>query len=283
MIIPFREGEIEAKYGHGSEYHTAQARLGRVSANESRGFGLFFASVAFYASMLYCPLYWLCARAARGRCDDAAWVYASNRVSDLMEDFGCPLSVEGLENINPAQPCVYVANHMSTLETFMLPGIIRPRQAVTFVVKSSLCTMPFFGAVMRSRDPITVERKNPRDDLAAVLDGGLERLKKGVSIIIFPQSTRSATFDPKHFNSIGAKLARHADVPLVPIALKTDAWGTGKKIKELGPIRKGRPVRYRFGQAMRVTGTGREEHAKASAFIADSLAQWQKEDQGLTI
>ena len=166
-------------------------------------------------------------------------------MTELIERVGCPVSIEGMENISATRgPCVFVANHMSTLETFMLPGIIRPHRAVTFVMKKSLVTLPFFGAVMRSRDPIVVGRTNPREDLTAVLEGGVERLKKGISIIVFPQSTRTPDFDPQHFNTIGVKLARKAGVPVVPLALKTDAWGTGKKLKELGPIKSGLPVRY---------------------------------------
>ena len=167
---------------------------------------------------------------------------------------------------------------MSTLETFMLPGIIRPHRAVTFVMKKSLVTLPFFGAVMRSRDPIVVGRTNPREDLTAVLEGGVERLKKGISIIVFPQSTRTPDFDPQHFNTIGVKLARKAGVPVVPLALKTDAWGTGKKLKELGPIKSGLPVRYKFAAPMDIHGNGREEQAFICDFIGTQLASWRKED-----
>ena len=131
---------------------------------------------------------------------------------------------------------------------------------------------------MRSRDPIVVGRVNPREDLSAVLDGGVERLRKGISIIVFPQSTRSSVFDARHFNSIGVKLARKAGVPIVPVALKTDAWGQGKKIKELGPVKAGMAVRYRFARPMRVRGQGKEEHAAICEYISSTLAAWQEQD-----
>ena len=149
---------------------------------------------------------------------------------------------------------------------------------MTFVVKKSLVSLPVFGAVMRSRDPIVVGRTNPREDLTAVLEGGVERLKKGISIIVFPQSTRTPDFDPQHFNTIGVKLARKAGVPVVPLALKTDAWGTGKKLKELGPIKSGLPVRYKFAAPMDIHGNGREEQAFICDFISSHLARWRKED-----
>ena len=88
---------------------------------------------------------------------------------------------------------------------------------------------------MRSRNPIVVGRTDPRKDLEAVMNGGVELLKNGISIVIFPQSTRSVEFKPEEFNSLGVKLAKKAGVDVVPIALKTDFWGNGKLIKEAWP------------------------------------------------
>lgn len=265
----YREGVVEAPFADLSTYVSTPPRLGVPPL---------FPALKFYGRLL-APVIWLCRKAAKGLCDDSAWVHASLCVTEIIESIGCPVSIEGMEHISASrEPCVFVANHMSTLETFMLPGIIRPHRSVTFVVKKSLVSMPFFGAVMRSRNPIVVGRTNPREDLAAVLDGGVERLKKGISIIVFPQSTRMTEFDPQHFNTIGVKLARKAGVPVVPLALKTDAWGTGKKCKELGPIKGGLPVRYKFAAPMTIHGNGREEQAFICDFIASQLAQWRAQD-----
>ena len=86
-----------------------------------------------------------------GKCDDAAWCYASAWILEDVERTGISVRVSGLEAFNEAEgPFVIVANHMSTLETYLLPCILRPRFPVTFIVKRSLTTMPFFGHVMRS-------------------------------------------------------------------------------------------------------------------------------------
>ena len=118
----------------------------------------------------------------------------------------------------------------------VLPAIIAPHREVTFVVKESLVRHPLFGHVMRSRDPIVVGRTDPRKDLETVMNKGPELISKGSSIIIFPQSTRSLVFKPEDFNSLGVKLARKTGVKVIPVALKTDFWGQGKLIKELGPL-----------------------------------------------
>lgn len=269
---PFVDGAFEAKFLTGDAYRSQDAHAGFFSR--------MLPSLSFYSRLFLGPVRWLCARASKGLCDDAAWVYASVWVADLMERMGCPIEVQGMDAIDAVDgPCLFVANHMSTLETFMLPGMIRPRRPVTFVVKKSLTTMPFFGPVMCSRDPIVVGRANPREDLAAVLQGGLERLRKGVSIIVFPQHTRSRRFDPQQFNSIGVKLAKKAGVPIVPLALKTDAWGQGKKIKELGPVSVGMAVRYCFAQPIAVTGHGKEEQAAICSHIASHLSNWEELDR----
>jgi 1-acyl-sn-glycerol-3-phosphate acyltransferase len=264
-------GDFAGKFLTGDSYLSSETRPGV--------FARFFPSLAFYGGLFSGPLFRLCRLAAKGLCDDAAWTRASVEVAGLVERVGGKIVIEGMEAINALdEPCLFVANHMSTLETFMLPGIIRPRRPVTYVVKNSLVAMPLFGAVMRSRDPIVVGRSNPREDLAKVLEGGRERLARGVSIIIFPQSTRSIDFEPRHFNSIGVKLALYADAPIVPLALKTDAWGQGKAVKELGKIRPELTVRYRFAKPLRIAGRGREEHAAICAYIAQSLREWRRAD-----
>jgi 1-acyl-sn-glycerol-3-phosphate acyltransferase len=167
---------------------------------------------------------------------------------------------------------------MSTLETFVLPAIISQFKDVTFVVKQSLIDYPIFKHVMRSRDPITVGRSNPRDDLKAVLEGGAERLKAGRSIIIFPQTTRTPVFDPGSFNTIGVKLAKKAGVPVIPVALKTDAWSNGRILKDFGRILPSRSVHFAFGKPIRIMGRGNEEHAAIIEFIGSKLKEWTVEE-----
>jgi len=182
-----------------------------------------------------------------------------------------------MENISkPAGPVLFISNHMSTLETMVLPCVIAPHRDVTFVVKESLVRHPLFGDIMRSRNPIVVGRTDPRKDLEAVMNGGVELLSKGISIIIFPQSTRSIEFNPAEFNSLGVKLAKKAGVQVVPIAVKTDFWGNGKWIKELGPLDSNKPIYIRFGEPISITGNGKEENQRIIEFIKSSLEDWQR-------
>jgi 1-acyl-sn-glycerol-3-phosphate acyltransferase len=167
---------------------------------------------------------------------------------------------------------------MSMLETTVLPVVIQPIRPVTFVVKQSLLDYPVFRHIMRARDPIAVTQTNPRHDFNAVMQGGLERLQRGISIIVFPQGMRTHSFDPSQFNTIGIKLALRAKVPVVPLALVTDAWRNGKLITDLGRIDPAKRVRFAFGEPISVAGRGTDEHQAIIRFIEEKLREWKNED-----
>jgi 1-acyl-sn-glycerol-3-phosphate acyltransferase len=137
-----------------------------------------------------------------------------------------------------------------------------------------------FGDVMRSRNPVVVGRTDPRKDFETVMTEGHKLLSSGISIIIFPQSTRNLIFKPEEFNSLGVKLARKAGVNIVPVALKTDYWGNGKIIKELGPIDRHKEIFFHFGEPFPVTGNGKEENQRIIDFIQTHLDSWQRNSAG---
>jgi 1-acyl-sn-glycerol-3-phosphate acyltransferase len=217
-------------------------------------------------------------KAKQNSYDGTEWADSSLVVLRELEDAGVRFEITGMKNIGSfAGPAVFIANHMSSLETFILPCIVQPVKPVTFVVKKSLVDTPFFGHIMRSRDPILVGRENPREDLKSVMEQGTNKLGAGISVIIFPQSTRSTRFIPEEFNSLGIKLASRAGVPVVPVALKTDAWGTGRIIKDFGPIDKNKTTYFAFGEPIRVEGRGIDEHRRVIDFIQENLSKWNRE------
>ena len=214
--------------------------------------------------------------ASAGTYGGAEWSAGSYATLQLLERCGLRVYAEGLSNIDAVPgPCVFIGNHVSTLETFVLPCFIQPRKAVTFVVKQSLVGYPWFGPVLRSRNPIVVKRQSPREDFAEVMEQGCERLGRGMSVIVFPQGVRTTTFDPEQFNSMGIKLAKRAGVPVVPLALCTDAWKIGRLIKDYGGLDPSKPVRFAFGKPLSVEGNGKAEHAAVCDFIDRHWREWQ--------
>jgi 1-acyl-sn-glycerol-3-phosphate acyltransferase len=221
---------------------------------------------------------WATAKSRHFTLDD--WVKSSFRVFKSLEDCGGRFHIKGLFNFTRTDsPVVFVGNHMSTLETVVLPYIIAPLKKCLFVVKEQLKHVPFFGILPRSTGCIGVKRENPVEDFKEVMSKGSEMIAKGYSIIIFPQSTRHTTFDPSKFNTLGIKLARKNKVPVVPIALKTNFWGNGKTLKDFGPLDLSKKIYFEFGEPITIHGSGKEEHAQVVSFIKSRLEKWEKTEE----
>jgi len=205
------------------------------------------------------------------------WAKDSLKVLRAVESVGATVHVTGIDVLkNLEGPCVFVSNHMSTLETMVLPSILQPWRDTNVVVKKSLATYPFFGHVVRARQSIVVNRTNPREDFTTIMNEGVKRLENGTSVLIFPQSTRSLEFKPDEFNSIGIKLAKKAGVPIVPIALYTATMGQGAWIKDFGSIHPDIPAHFALGEPISIEGNGKAAHAACIAFIQENLATWTK-------
>ena len=67
-------------------------------------------------------------------------------------------------------------------------------------------------------------------------------------------------------------------VPIIPVALRTDAWGSnGSLIKDFGRIKPECPVHFAFGEPMTVEGTGRDCQQEIVRFIESKYKQWVDE------
>ncbi|HOI29794.1 MAG TPA: lysophospholipid acyltransferase family protein [Melioribacteraceae bacterium] len=238
-----------------------------------------FPSLYFYLVHVLRIILYSNKQARNNKYDEINWVNSSLDILESIEKAGVRITVTGINNIKKVEgPVVFVSNHMSILETFLFPSFIHQIKKIVYVIKSELATFPLFGPIAMARHPIVVGRENPKEDLMTVLNVGSDRIKEGFSVIIFPQRTRSKIFDPEGFNSLGIKLAKRNNIPVIPVAIVTDAWQNGKIIKEFGRIDPDKEVHIAFGEPMTVTGNGTEQHDKSVQFILNSLKSWNRAD-----
>lgn len=215
--------------------------------------------------------------ALKGKYDREEWSRSSIDIMRLLEKSGGEFNISGFDKLRSLdEPVVFVSNHMSTLETFVFPVLIVPFLDATFVVKESLINFPLFGTIMRSVNPIVVSRENSKNDLLLVLNKGSDLIKSGISVIVFPQSTRRPYFKISEFNSLAVKLAKKNNVKLVPIAIKTDFWKKGRWLTELGPLdRKNKDILIEFGEPLDDEDSGKQAHRKVIEFISTKLKLWK--------
>lgn len=236
---------------------------------------ILFFNTRFYLYLKFLFIIFKANKVARlGKFNDAEYCKIADNTFKLLEDCGAKIHVKGLENIREVEgPVVFVGNHMSILETFILPGLIIPFKPVSFVVKASLIKHRFFGTIMKATSPISVTRTDPKKDFKSVMMGGQKLIGEGRSIIVFPQSTRGK-FVAEEFGSIGDKLAQKANVTVIPVALKTDFWSNGKYSKDFGRIYRDRKIFFEFGKPLGTEIDKKERHSIIIKFISAKLKEW---------
>ena len=145
-----------------------------------------------------------------------------HRLSKWITDvvFGLPIfmkrEVIGLENIDPHKAYVMVLNHNSMvdiLSIYNLPLVFK------WVSKKEVYRIPIVGQLLYAHGDIVINRASAKEAMQLVHTRGLEWLKKGASVSIFPEGTRSKDGEIHNFKAGAFILAKDAGVPILPIVL----------------------------------------------------------------
>lgn len=125
--------------------------------------------------------------------------------------------VSGMEKLNPQQSYVFVLNHQSIFDIFVvygwLPFIFK------WMMKAELRKIPLIGKACESAGHIFINRSNP---IAArqSLDRAEAQLKNGVSLVIFPEGTRTRTGEMAAFKRGAFRVATDLNLPIVPVTIR---------------------------------------------------------------
>ena len=130
---------------------------------------------------------------------------------------GVQLDIHGGHHIWEAQPAVFLFNHQSQLDVLVLGALLRGNFAP--VAKKELANNPLFGPLMRLLETAFIDRADNTQARKA-LEPAVERLRSGVSVVIAPEGTRSATPSPGTFKKGAFHVARQAGVPVVPLVFR---------------------------------------------------------------
>src|SRR6516162_8700866 len=129
---------------------------------------------------------------------------------------GVRLDVRGGEHLG-TRPAVFLFNHQSQLDVLILAKLLRG--GFTGVAKKELANSPGFGLVFRLADVAFVDRQDNAQARKA-LEPAVEKLREGVSLVIAPEGTRSATPALGPFKKGAFHVAMQAGVPIVPIVIR---------------------------------------------------------------
>lgn len=168
-------------------------------------------------------------------------------------------------SIDATRPAVYASNHQSL---FDIPVLVLAMPAdFRMVAKKSLLYVPIFGQALWLAGFLFIDRSN-RDRAIGTLSRAAERLKRGTSIVVFAEGTRSPDGTLLPFKRGGFVLAIQAGVPVVPIALTG-----GSEILSKGSLRL-RPggMHAVFGRPIDTTGYDYETRDRLVSQAREAIA-----------
>jgi 1-acyl-sn-glycerol-3-phosphate acyltransferase len=181
---------------------------------------------------------------------------------------GATADVAGEENIPTDTAVAFVANHQGYFDIPILLGYVNKPKA--FISKIEILKVPLLSGWMKLMQCTFLDRKNMRQSVKA-MEEAVATVKKGYSLVIFPEGTRSRGGPVAEFKAGSFRLALKAGVPIVPVTID-GSWHIYEENKKLG---KNARVKVTVHPAIPTAGLSREEIAalpeKVHAMIAGAL------------
>ncbi|WP_410795628.1 lysophospholipid acyltransferase family protein [Parabacteroides sp. FAFU027] len=128
----------------------------------------------------------------------------------------CPVKVEGRYNLMKSHSYIFVANHQGAFDIFLIYGFLNHN--FRWIMKQELRSLPFVGAACASAGHIFVDRSNPKS-IKESLENARKQLSGGLSVVVFPEGSRTQTGKIGRFKKGAFQLATDLNLPIVPISI----------------------------------------------------------------
>lgn len=194
----------------------------------------------------------------------------------LIKTFGMDVHVTGKENLPKEGPVVFVSNHQGYADIIVLMNALDTIQ-FGFVAKDDLIKIPLFGKwILRIRS-VSMHRDETKEAVKAILEG-IKYIKKGFSLLIFPEGTRSKGPEMGEFKKGAFKLATKPKVPIVPVTVH----GSYRAFEDNG-VFKGSRVDIVIHPQVETKDLGKQDESalvnQVEGTIRDSLLKLQEEER----
>lgn len=150
---------------------------------------------------------------------------------------GNDFTVTGRGQIDPSGQYVFVANHISNAD---IPAMFLTAPVpIRYLAKKEVYKIPMVGLAMRKIGMVRVDRQRGTAIHAEVNAGVAEATRRGHSLIIFPEGTRSLDGEPAPFKKGAFRIAIANELTVVPVTIEGswEVWRPGSKVIAPGRIR----------------------------------------------
>lgn len=211
------------------------------------------------------------------------WSYASDLIALRLVQWafkvmiwiaGTKAIVIGEENVPKDQPVLYIPNHKSSFDILLLysrvPGL------TGFVSKDSMGKFYLLRDWMKKLHCLFLNRENPREGLKTILQG-IENIKNGISMCIFPEGTRNKTDEMMAFKEGSLKMAEKTGCLIIPVALTNTAEIFENHMPWIRPCK----VVIEYGTPIDPKTLSREEQKHLGALCRDRIQEMLEKNKSL--
>ena len=189
-----------------------------------------------------------------------------------------PVTVEGAEHIRPGQSYVFVSNHQSMFDVWLIYGWLPV--IFKWLMKAELRKVPFVGTGCKAAGHIFIERRNAKAAMESLKEVE-KQLVGGVCTVIFPEGTRSLNGEVGRFKRGAFQIAIDLGLPVIPLSLDGcfEALPKGKSFVHRVPCRMyiGEPIDLnQFRDAEGNMDSNAAIEAVRNAVIAGRIKQQNK-------
>lgn len=170
---------------------------------------------------------------------------------------GIDVRVSGREHLPAEGPCVYVSNHFSFADIWVLFAALP--DSLRFISKKELFRIPILGLAMRKARHISIDRKN-RVKAFEAYEEAAQAIRDGVSAVVFAEGTRSRDGKLQAFKKGPFVLAIAAQVPLLPVWVE----GTFEAFPPGALVFRRRPIEVRIGPPIPTGGMDHDSRDRLS-------------------
>jgi 1-acyl-sn-glycerol-3-phosphate acyltransferase len=205
----------------------------------------------FWRRKLHCA----CDRAARRWAQVILWAA------------GVRVTLDGVEHLATEEPQIVVSNHQSWFDVFALAAHLPVRYR--FVAKQELGSVPVFGKAWKSCGHVSVDRGNREAAIEALDQAWREVHEEKLTMVLFPEGTRSPDGKLKSFKKGAFVLAVQGQVPLVPVAVVGS-----REVMPKGRLRIRRaPITLKIGEPIPTAGSTIRDRNRLLQASWDAIAR----------
>lgn len=189
---------------------------------------------------------------------------------------GTKTTVIGYDNIPKGEPVLFVGNHKSFFDVIISYSIMP--DLTGFVAKKEIEKVPFLRTWMRYLYCLFLDRDNLKEGLKTILQG-IEYIKQGVSIVIFPEGTRNSSDDDMFpFKEGSLKFAEKSGCKIIPMVQNNTAECFEK---HLPWIKKAHTV-LEFCEPIDINALEKDDRKHLAAYVQNIIAEVYRKNKKLT-